>query len=296
MVMDTFDFDLATQQSLDVLNFSDTQVGYVDEIRVGTTFDDVMGRGSRKPLKQLEISASGNSLEISWESQVGKLYTLRSAADPSTSSSAEWAVFEGIRDITATPPKNLLILPLPDEASRLFVVEEFVAPPVVYFSDDLESGADGWETLVNDENGTTEWILGIPAGSTGPLTGANDSLNAFTTNLGNYAPGANISLRSPRVDLSAATSAQLAFEVFRDADGLADTASIRFLRGDSLDQLGAEVAIDMSTLDTTYQLLTIPIQQEVLGEAEVIVEWNFQSDDSPDVFSGLTIDNIVIGE
>ena len=52
----------------------------------------------------------------------------------------------------------------------------------------------------------------------------------------------------------------------------------------------------MTTLDTTYQLLTIPIQQEVLGQAEVIVEWNFQSDDSPDVFSGLTIDNIVIGE
>ena len=62
MVMDTFDFDLATQQSLDVFNFSDTQVGYVDEIRVGTTFEAVMGRESQEPLKQLEISAFGNSL------------------------------------------------------------------------------------------------------------------------------------------------------------------------------------------------------------------------------------------
>ena len=44
VVMDTFDFDLATQQSLDVLNFSDTQVGYVDEIRVGNTFGDVTWR------------------------------------------------------------------------------------------------------------------------------------------------------------------------------------------------------------------------------------------------------------
>ncbi len=296
MVMDTFDFDLATQQSLNVLNFSDTQVGYVDEIRIGNTFNAVMGRGVKESSRQLAVKASEGNLEISWDSDPGKLYNLRSATDPSEALPPEWAIFEGNRDITATPPKNFLILPLPDEASRLFVVEEFVAPPVVYFSDDLESGADGWETLVNDENGTTEWILGMPAGSTGPLTGANDSLNAFTTNLGNYGPGANISLRSPRVDLSAATSAQLTFEVFRDADGLADTASIRFLRGDSLDQLGAEVAIDMTTLDTTYQLLTIPIQKEVLGEAEVIVEWNFQSDDSPDVFSGLTIDNIVIGE
>jgi len=296
MAMDTFDFDLATQQSLDVLNFSDTQVGYVDEIRIGTTFNAVMGRGVKESSRQLAVKASEGNLEISWDSEPGKLYNLRSATDPSEALPPEWAIFEGNRDITATPPKNFLILPLPDEASRLFVVEEFVAPPVVYFSDDLESGADGWETLVNDENGTTEWILGMPAGSTGPLTGANDSLNAFTTNLGNYGPGANISLRSPSVDLSPATSAQLTFEAFRDADGLADTASIRFLRGDSLDQLGAEVAIDMTTLDTTYQLLTIPIQQEVLGQAEVIVEWNFQSDDSPDVFSGLTIDNIVIGE
>ena len=296
MVMDTFDFDLATQQSLDVFNFSDTQVGYVDEIRVGTTFEAVMGRELKEPLKQLEIRASGNSLEISWESQVGKLYSLRSAADPSTSSPAEWAVFEGNTDITATPPRNLLVLPLPDDSTRLFVVEELTAPPAIYFSDDLESGAEGWETFVNDENRTTEWILGLPAGSTGPLAGANDSLNAFTTNLGDYGPGSNISLRSPEIDLSTAPTAQLSFEVFRDADGLADTASVRFLRAGSFEQLGTPVQIDMTVLDKDYRLLAIEVGQEVLGEAAIIVEWTFQSDDSVDAFSGLTIDNIVIGE
>ena len=90
-------------------------------------------------------------------------------------------------------------------------MEELTAPPAIYFSDDLESGAEGWETFVNDENRTTEWILGLPAGSTGPLAGANDSLNAFTTNLGDYGPGSNISLRSPEIDLSAASTAQLIF-------------------------------------------------------------------------------------
>ena len=296
MVMDTFDFDLATQQSLDVFNFSDTQVGYVDEIRVGTTFEAVMGTELKEPLKQLEIRASGSSLEISWESQVGKLYNLRSAAAPSTSSPAEWAVFEGNTDITATPPRNLLVLPLPDDSTRLFVVEERTAPPAIYFSDDLESGAEGWETFVNDENRTTEWILGLPAGSTGPLAGANDSLNAFTTNLGDYGPGSDISLRSPEIDLSTASTAQLSFEVFRDADGLADTASVRFLRAASFEQLGTPVQIDMTVLDKDYRLLALEVGQEVLGEAAVIVEWTFQSDDSVDAFSGLTIDNIVIGE
>ena len=296
MVMDTFDFDLATQQSLDVFNFSDTQVGYVDEIRVGTTFEAVMGTELKEPLKQLEIRASGSSLEISWESQAGKLYNLRSAAAPSTSSPAEWAVFEGNTDITATPPRNLLVLPLPDDSTRLFVVEELTAPPAIYFSDDLESGAEGWETFVNDENRTTEWILGLPAGSTGPLAGANDSLNAFTTNLGDYGPGSDISLRSPEIDLSTASTAQLSFEVFRDADGLADTASVRFLRAASFEQLGTPVQIDMTVLDKDYRLLALEVGQEVLGEAAVIVEWTFQSDDSVDAFSGLTIDNIVIGE
>gem|GEM_PF-476989 len=296
MIMDTFDFDLTTQQSLDVLNFSDTQVGYVDEIRVGTTFDAVMGRGMEEPLRQLEIVASGDSLEISWESQPGKLYNVRSSATPGENPAVNWAIFGGNSDIISTPPRNSLVLPRPDEPSRFFVVEEFTAPPAIYFSDDLESGADGWETLVNDDNGTTAWILGLPAGSTGPLTGANDSLNAFTTNLGDYGPGSNISLRSPAVDLSMASAAQLSFEVFRDADGLADTASVRFLRAGSLEPLGAEADIDMTALDTDYRLLSIPIGEEVLGEAGVIVEWNFQSDDSMDAFSGLTIDNIVIGE
>jgi len=40
LASDTFDWDLATQQSLRVFNFSDTQIGYVDEIRVGTSFGE----------------------------------------------------------------------------------------------------------------------------------------------------------------------------------------------------------------------------------------------------------------
>ena len=52
----------------------------------------------------------------------------------------------------------------------------------------------------------------------------------------------------------------------------------------------------MTVLDKDYRLLAIEVGQEVLGEAAVVVEWTFQSDDSVDAFSGLTIDNIVIGE
>ena len=54
-----FDFDLATQQSLDVFNFSDTQVSFVDEIRVGTTFEAVMGGGGGGDHPLGDYNASG---------------------------------------------------------------------------------------------------------------------------------------------------------------------------------------------------------------------------------------------
>ncbi len=46
LASDTFDFDLATQNSLDVFNISETQVANVDEVRVATTFDDAVGGGT----------------------------------------------------------------------------------------------------------------------------------------------------------------------------------------------------------------------------------------------------------
>jgi hypothetical protein len=79
---DTFDFDLATQQSLDVLNFSDTQVGYVDEIRIGTTFGDVTNGAS--PPAGLAItdityidSNETNEVALTWNSKARATYIVR---------------------------------------------------------------------------------------------------------------------------------------------------------------------------------------------------------------------------
>ena len=175
------------------------------------------------------------------------------------------------------------------------MVEEFNAPPVIFFEDDLESGAQGWSTAVNDATGTTRWELGSPSGSTGPLTGANDSATAWSTNLGDYGPNSDISLRSPTIDLGNATSAELTFDAFRDADGFGDSAVVRFLRATDLAQLGAETDIDMEIFDSSYRSLSIPVVSEALGE-NVIIEWTFVSDASADAFSGLTIDNIEVAE
>lgn len=85
VVSDTFDFDLETQQSLDVLNFSDTQVGYVDEIRVGTTFSDVVS-GMVTPNIPLEITSidytpADSMLSLTWNSREGAEYAIQYSTD-----------------------------------------------------------------------------------------------------------------------------------------------------------------------------------------------------------------------
>ncbi len=251
----------------------------------------------------MSIASNGANLDFKWDSQAGKLYNLRSVTDPSAPippgteppAPSEWPILGAHTAIAATPPENTLTIPRPVDPSRYFVIEEYDAPPVVAFSDDLESGVGDWTTLVNDEVGDTVWQLGTPAGSTGPLTGADDSGNAWCTNMGDYGPDADISLRSPAIDLSGVASATLTFEAYRDADGFGDAAKIRFLRASDQVQLGTDTEIDMTPIDEDWITLSVPIDPEAIGET-VLIEWNFTSDSGVDAFSGLSIDNIEVGD
>ncbi|MDP7497366.1 MAG: hypothetical protein QGI77_13075, partial [Roseibacillus sp.] len=85
----------------------------------------------------------------------------------------------------------------------------------------------------------------------------------------------------------------LSFEAFRDADGFADTAEVRFLRAADQVQLGVSVALDMTAFDSDYGTIEIPVDAAAIGET-VIIEFNFVSDGSADAFSGLTIDNVSV--
>ena len=85
VISDSFDFDLETQQSLKFLNFSDTQVGYVDEIRVGTTFQDVTS-GTLVNAKTLEITElhyepTNSELSLTWNSIEGRNYRVAYSTD-----------------------------------------------------------------------------------------------------------------------------------------------------------------------------------------------------------------------
>ena len=246
-------------------------------------------------------NAPNDMLTFLWDSQAGKLYNVRSVTDPSAPippgaeppMPSEWPILGAHTAIAATPPENALTIPRPADPSRYFVIEEYNAPPVVAFSDDLESGAGDWTTLVNDAVGDTEWQLGTPGGSTGPITGAGGSTNAWSTNVADYGADSDISLRSPAIDLSGLAHATLTFKAYRDADGFGDFARIRFLRAGDQVQLGADTQIDMSPIDIDWITLNIPVVPEAIGET-ILIEWNFTSDSSPDAFSGLSIDDIEV--
>ena len=236
----------------------------------------------------LRITATGDDLVLEWDSKFGKVYDILSNTDLSATPVENWPVLRG--DIPATSPLNTETILRPPDDERYFVVVEKDGPPL--FEDDLETDK-GWTAIVNDANGNTNWERGTPSGSTGPLTGADGSANAWTTNQGDYGPDSDISLRSPVIDLTGIPAAELSLDAFRDADGFADTASVRFLDATGLTQLGFEHPIDMTVFDGDWTNLVIPVAPEALGES-IIIEINFISDNSEDTFSGLSIDNVSV--
>ena len=59
LATDTFNFTQAEQNSLDVLNISDTQVAFVDEVRIATTFAEAVGAPIPEPSVALLGALSG---------------------------------------------------------------------------------------------------------------------------------------------------------------------------------------------------------------------------------------------
>jgi hypothetical protein len=123
-------------------------------------------------LTDVSSDPGAGTVSFSWESKAGKLYNLRSEADPALIAAVvplDWPIFDGNADIAATPPENTLTIPMPADLTRLFVVEGFPAPPVSVFSDDFEGGQGGW-AFGSDGAAGTAWELGVPTNGPGSST------------------------------------------------------------------------------------------------------------------------------
>lgn len=247
-----------------------------------------------KPLA-LDIESDGSDLTFAWESQASMLYNLRSVVDPSSTDPKDWPIYGGNMDLTPTPPTNTLTIPLPPEAMRLFVIEEFPAPPVTVFSDNFEDGPGDW-TSGGDPGSDpfTNWEFGSPT-VVGP-TSANSGANCFGTNLSaDYTNNSELWLRSPPIDLTAAAGATLNFSHYVDIEEGFDFGQIRLLDADAAN---AELAILEMTIDgnnlTGWEQFSKALPAAALG-MNVVLEFRFGSDDISDpTQAGWYIDDVEV--
>jgi hypothetical protein len=228
--------------------------GLVDDLRLYATALDankilalLTGSASRIPLA-IDHDAGTGELSFRWQSRGGKLYNLRSEADPSAAEPLDWPIFDNHSEMVATPPENSLTFALPADGARYFVIEEFPAPPVSVFTDDFENGAGQWTAGSSGAAGTI-WELGSPS-VVGPL-GAASGANCFGTNLAaSYGFDANIWLRSPPIDLTTAGGATLNYAEFRDIETGFDFGTVAVLDAADNSELGiVSPTVDGATVD-----------------------------------------------
>jgi hypothetical protein len=270
-------------------------------------YDRITLVGSDSSTKsQLTLSYDGDTknLGLSWNSQPGMLYTLRSETNPSSANPEDWPIYDGKMDLAATPPSNTLTLPLPGDPERFFVVEEFPAPPVTLFTENFDGPEPGWTSGFDtaDLLMNTNWTLGDPAGgpATGP-TAAKSAPNCYGTNLNaNYGLSSSTWLRSPAIDLTGATEATLVFQQWVDMDDFdnLDRGTVRVLEASGLPGTVTELGVVQATITglnlNGWLEFSAEFPAAALGQL-ITLEFLFVSD-GDDIFdgSGWYLDDLTI--
>ncbi len=263
-----------------------------------------VGRGSGEEPLKLAIDRDGDNLVLEWESKPGMFYNLKTTADLSAAP-ATWDPVEvgGIFDIPSSPPLNVHTIVRPADRERFYRVEEYALPPVSLFFEDFDGGDPGWTTGFDPADGQrlTTWERGDPAGgaATGP-SAARSGTNCFGTNIGaDYGAESNTWLRTPVMDLTAATGATVSFhqwvdiDEFEDVGGVGDRGSLRVLAADTLTEL-AVLEASVVGFANDWEEYSVDLPATALGQ-EVVLEFVFVSDpDESVIASGWYIDDVQV--
>ena len=262
---------------------------------LGGVFFDPSGGPSGPQIT--DVSQQGGMLTISWESKGGNLYNLRSEADPAVIASvdpAEWPIWDGNENMVATPTENTLTFPLPADPSRLFVIEEFPAPPETIYAENFDAGDGGWTTGSEGDLGTL-WELGSPS-NVGPVA-AHSGTNCFATNIDDgYTINTVVWLRSPSIDLSNAGGATLNFYQFVDIEFPAgqqffDWGTVSVLDANDNSVLGV-VQTNITGAFADWEKFSKKLPEAALGNT-IKLEFRFISDDfDPIQLAGWYIDDV----
>jgi len=216
-----------------------------DEIRIGTTFMDVVGQSFN-----LTIARNSPNLNFAWNSRNLMNYKLKSSTDLSTPV-ASWPVVQS--NIVGAPPINALSITQPADPRRFYLVEESVVPETTVLSENFDGANPGWTNVYDsfDSAQATTWEIGTPS-NVGPAT-AYSGNKCYGTNIAaNYGLNSKVYLRTPSIDLTTKCSATLSFKEFKKFETGSvipdqDYGAIRILRA-SDDALLATVVGNRNSL------------------------------------------------
>ncbi|MFT4637080.1 MAG: hypothetical protein ACI8T1_000388 [Verrucomicrobiales bacterium] len=190
-----------------------------------------------------------------------------------------WSV---VADAALTNAGDLytLMAARPEAPDTYFRVAMLPPPPL--FSEDFESGAEGWTAV-------EPWELGTPA--VAELSAAHGGENVFGTDLDDViAGGVGASLRSPVIDLTGIGRPKLKFWYYNDSTEGAEGVQLKVLSEDGGTDLYVHDQIFWGkTEDWTEFRLTIP---EVAREQKVMIEWLLLTDDGGE--AGFYLDDVEV--
>ena len=254
--------------------------------------------GTRLQIRVDRMPDTGD-LRISWEGRTGLLYNVRSETGLANEP-ASWPIFGGLQDLPADPSgTNEVSIPLPVDAERFFVVEQFPAPPVTVFEENFDGIAGpglpvGWTSAAGPtDTGTTAWELGTPSGG-GPGV-ARSTPNCVGTNIaGPYGSDTDIRLRTPAIDLTNAAKATLSYEHFTDIEFQFDPGTVSVLDAADDSEL-AVIETDIEGLTADWTKVTRTLPAVAIGKS-VKLEFRFEADDFPvpSDFAGWYLDDVVV--
>ncbi len=245
------------------------------------------------PRIPFSVEAGENeTLVLSWASEPGQLYNIRTETDPASAPPVNWPLLGGGEGIEATPPTNTLVINRPADPFRLFVVEGYPKPPTEAYAESFDGGAPGWTTGNDGVNGTN-WELGSPVNANLGPAEANTLPNCYGTNLnGKYENEANAWLRSPSIDLTGASEATLVFSQFIDIEQDFDFGHIYVLSAADDSRIGTVVE-EVTGLSDSWQEVRYSLPAVALGQ-EIKIEFRLETDDFVDdvEFAGFYVDDV----
>ena len=165
-----------------------------------------------------------------------------------------------------------------------------VLPPPPFYSEDFESGAEGW--VSNTTAGDTEWELGTP--NVDNLMEAHSGENVYGTNLdGPYGNLVSASLRSPVIDLTDLGRPKLSFWYFNDTTFEAEGVQLRILDESGSPLFVREEIFWGTTPGWTQFEFTIPAEQRGIP---IILEWLLLTDGDEPNGNGFYLDDVVVDD